>query len=146
MALLSFLVGMQLAWGMPLPAQPPRTSVELMKCSSDKLGTLWVSFGRLLPADSDTPTFFLTDLVHVSSLGAQLLRPSSLSESLQSEVHLGPRHLHLKFVLDSVHPVQTHLVQILRYDPRSLTAHLGTWVISEPEGLERRDFVACTVH
>lgn len=146
MALLSFLLGFQLAWGMPLPAQPPRTSVELMKCSSDKLGTLWVSFGRLLPADSETPTFFLTDVVHVSFEGTYLLSPASLSESLQSEVSLGPRHLHVKFILDSASPVRTHLVQILRYDPRSLTAYLGTWVISEPEGLERRDFVACTVH
>lgn len=136
------------AWVQALPL-PPQTlkQFELMKCTAPKIGTLWVSFGRLFHSDEPQATYFPTEIAFFGAapVATASFRKVYLSvpEALKVDLSVGPGHMHFGFV--NANNEDTHLLQIMQYDMRLPHAYLGNWTYTTKDGKTVMDLAACSL-
>ena len=126
----------------PKPQEPFR--FELMKCTSERHGTIWASFGRLMRSGEDTVTYFPTEIVVFSpDLTSRLLFPK-FEDAFKIPTSVGPGRMSMKFDVPNGSKIRTHHLQIMQYDPRIDNAYVGNWSVTD-SGDEKMGAVACSL-
>ena len=113
---------------------------ELMKCTSQKNGTMFASFGHLMRSGSDAITTFPTEIVVLKGDQTTRLLYPTVEQALQVNVITRPRSIHIDFSAGTT----KHLLQLLMYDPRLTNSFLGNWTVSTPGQPDSSDLLACT--
>ncbi len=127
------------------PSQLPPRRWELMKCTSEKNGTIWASFGRLYKSGQNEPVWFPTEIVlFAKDFSYRELFPD-YREALKVPVRVSPGSMSMTFLAKKGEIVQTNLVQLIQYDSRIPNAFLGNWNVSEPGKPDVSDLVSCSL-
>lgn len=123
-----------------LTLSPIANAFELMKCTSQKNGTIFASFGHLMRSGSDVITTFPTEIVVLKGEQTTRLLYPNLESALKVNIETRPRSIHIDFVAGTT----KHLLQLLMYDPRNTNSFLGNWTVTAADGTESADLIACT--
>lgn len=144
LAALAMLAVTSNAQALPAPGPTEPFRFELMKCTSERHGTIWASFGRLMRSGEDTITYFPTEIVvFAPDLTSRLLFPK-FEDAFKIPTSVGPGRMSMEFEVPNGASVRTHLLQIMQYDPRIKNAYLGNWSVKEA-GEEKMAAVACSL-
>jgi hypothetical protein len=119
---------------------------ELLKCNGQKHGTLWGSFGKLWESDKQDPTYFPTEFVFFGKdFQARNLYPSFKEAVQTAPIIVRKNSVRMEFTFSQDGRVQQHVLQLLMWNPEIPNAFLGNWTVTEEEGNESYDYVACSL-
>jgi hypothetical protein len=139
---LGFVVPRAYALPLPMPATKP---FELVKCTSQKNGTLWMSFGHLLRSGEDQLVYFPTEIALFAKGYTSRQVFLNLDEALKVEVAVGPGRIRLNFTTRKENGTTRReyltLIQSVRGNP---SAFMGNWSATEEGGEAVMDLVACS--
>ncbi len=124
-----------------LLVSPFANAFELMKCTSQKNGTLFASFGHLYRSGDTKATTFPAEIVVLKGDQTVRLLYPTVDEALKVNIETRERSIHMDFAAGTT----KHLLQLLMYDPRLSNSFLGNWIVTSADGRETADLVACTV-
>jgi hypothetical protein len=126
---------------------PPPISVpkrfELMKCSSPKAGTLWVSFGVAYDSDHPDPMYFPTEIVYFGNNGEAPWRWkfTSIPEARQRPLFLSEGYMAMKFETS----VSQHALMVVRTGPNMPNSFSGSWNVSNGDKNSYTDSADCSI-
>jgi hypothetical protein len=139
---LGFALPQANALPLPMPVAKP---FELMKCTSQKNGTLWMSFGHLLRSGEDQLIYFPTEIVLFAKDYTSRQVFMKLDEALKVEVNVGPGRIRLNFTTHKENGKTRQeyitLIQSVKDNPN---AFLGNWSATEEGGDTVMDLAACS--
>lgn len=132
----------------PTPYKDPRW--VLLKCVSEKNGTLWASMGHLMTSDApDTVTYFPTELVLFEKWNAEASRLVFLDFKkalAHTKISVRPKGLSLEFPMTTPAGVeQKHLLQLIQFDDLK-NSYVGNWARSESGKTDVMDLANCSVY
>ena len=128
-------------------ANKPQRQLELLKCVSPKIGTLWASFGRQRTLSGEIIATFPTEIVFFD-LNGQMDRQTypNISEGLLVPVTVKDNAIKMQFFTLVDGKLKTNVLGIMQFDWSDTHGFMGIWRVSNFEVLETNDKVFCTVH
>lgn len=136
------------AQALPATNDPSKKPYDLLKCNSEKHGTVWASFGGVIKHDSNEREYFLTEVVYFDTKGSTFRKVfMSWEQALeQATISHGPGRFSIKFNTTINGAEQTQLIQLIvtnKYTPNSFA---GNWQLSESEKTDSMSSVFCTIN
>lgn len=115
---------------------------EMVKCNSNNVGTLWMSFGHLIQSGRESVDTFVTEIVFFGKDGEVFRKVwMDYREALEEvDVRARERGIGVDFVTESG---SQHRLAILQYSDIE-TAFVGNWSVSGAKDLNGEAY--CTVH
>lgn len=132
------------AHALPKPIQPNDRPFDMMKCTSIKNGTLWVSFGHMMRSGEDKITYFPTEIaLFASSFTAR--KVYSIEEALKVNMQVELGRMRLGFTLPrGSEPARTEYITLLANDRNNPGSYMGNWAATEPGQESVMDLVSCS--
>lgn len=119
---------------------------ELMKCTSQKHGTLWASFGTLWKSGATEGIPFPTEIGVFGQDYAAKNVYYDTTKALQIPLRLTDRVFALEFETVTNGVTRSHVLQVFAYDSALKDSLVGNWNVRVGNGEPIYDDVACTRH